>query len=62
MTQQEALDIWNESGKGHMFWTFEFAKAVENRALQKALAVVEKYGLSNDQTAIDIRALIDASK
>jgi hypothetical protein len=62
MTPKEALDLWNESGKGQFFWTFEFAKAIENRALRKAFAIVEKYGLSNDAIALEIRALIDDSE
>ena len=57
MTEQEALDIWNQHGKGQLFWTFKFAQAVESETLNKVLAILEKYGLSKDQTAKEIRAL-----
>jgi hypothetical protein len=55
MTEQEALDIWKQCGLGKTNWTFEFARGVERRTLDRVLEILTVYGFAKDHVTKEIR-------
>lgn len=60
MTEDKALDLWKQYGLGKTYWTFEFARAVEEATLERVISILETYGLGKDHVVKEIRDIASA--